>query len=356
MVPNPRKITPSNSSSGVPDEGIEDFVTTRLPESPNEDCIDSASGRIVEPRNNSSFGLREPSSSPGSSPVRQQIKNNCDTNNFGGSPSSSSSTSSVEEAPNFGLRRQNSEPDSDDSGISSAIEKLSRKMGRLFQGNDPLDEEPLPQQQPTSKYRDPLSLETEWISHRVIFHFLEISHKNSLNNSYSTARRKSFYNQRNVKKEEEEISECLVRCVSQMLDKHKIKFPAMIRRLRLNETHLDGDQVSQGFSQLCDELFAGDECSWEKIVALFSFSTQLAKCLAENERNSPLVIAEKISETLTKFAIRKLTPFLLENGGWVTICEAFPKSTNLEDVVQKSMLYTLGTLGALSAAIYVFNR
>ena len=47
-----------------------------------------------------------------------------------------------------------------------------------------------------------------------------------------------------------------------------------------------------------------------------------------------------IAGLLAAFAVRRLTPFLRENGGWRTLCDAFPMQKNYEATMWTSLLVT----------------
>ncbi len=107
-----------------------------------------------------------------------------------------------------------------------------------------------------------------------------------------------------------DVSECLRRTVTKMLEKHSLVFNSMVSRLRV-----DGESDLQvGFRGLCGELFCQGEVSWSKIVALFAFGARLAQHCQENHLQG--MVADVV-EHLASFAVENLTPFLRDNGGWV---------------------------------------
>ena len=80
------------------------------------------------------------------------------------------------------------------------------------------------------------------------------------------------------------------------------------------------------------------QISWGKIVALFAFGARLAQHCSDNLGMNDLVF--DIATNLADFAVRKLTPFLRQNGGWATLCDAFPMESDYESKIWRTLLLT----------------
>ena len=79
---------------------------------------------------------------------------------------------------------------------------------------------------------------------------------------------------------------CLRACVGKMLDNHSIVFNKMMSRLELSADDEAAD-VELGFNAMAEELFARNEVSWGKIVALFAFGARLAQHYCSPSQGPP---------------------------------------------------------------------
>ena len=70
----------------------------------------------------------------------------------------------------------------------------------------------------------------------------------------------------------------------------------------------------QGFYEIALELFK-DVVSWSKIVALFAFGARVGQYCRDNDLSE---IVEDIAFNLADFANQRITPFVREEGGWVS--------------------------------------
>jgi len=125
-----------------------------------------------------------------------------------------------------------------------------------------------------------------------------------------------------------------------MLDNHSLVFNGMMTRLRIDETikQKGSCDFNEGFNDVAEELFVQNEISWGKIVALFAFGARLAQHCSDNLGMNDLVF--DIATNLADFAVRKLTPFLRQNGGWATLCDAFPMESDYESKIWRTLLLT----------------
>ena len=87
-------------------------------------------------------------------------------------------------------------------------------------------------------------------------------------------------------------------------------FTGMMQRLNIDRSV----NFSQGFRDIAEELFK-DAVSWSKIVALFAFGSRLGQhCRANNMED----LVEEVALSLADFAKERITPFIQEEGGWVS--------------------------------------
>ena len=63
-------------------------------------------------------------------------------------------------------------------------------------------------------------------------------------------------------------------------------------------------------------------------MALFAFGARLAQHCSETLGMNDLVF--DVATNLADFAVQKLTPFLRQHGGWITLCDAFPLDNEKE--------------------------
>ena len=97
-----------------------------------------------------------------------------------------------------------------------------------------------------------------------------------------------------------------------MLDRHAIVFNGMMNRLKVDRN----SDLKLGFHQLAEELFVSDVVTWGKVVALFAFGARLAQHCGQNGHGD---LVFDIATLLAQFAVDRLTPFLKEHGGWVSL-------------------------------------
>ena len=147
--------------------------------------------------------------------------------------------------------------------------------------------------------------------------------------------------------------QCLRNNVQKMLSNHSMVFNSMMSKLRVDR---DSD-IERGFTTLAEELFTGPGTttagggggvSWGKVVALYAFGARLA-LYCKSEGLDDMVI--DIAGSLAHFAVRKLTPFLRQHGGWPTLCVAFPLQSDYESKVWTSLLLT--GVGLTTVAAFV---
>ena len=67
---------------------------------------------------------------------------------------------------------------------------------------------------------------------------------------------------------------------------------------------------------MSNEIFREGQISWSRIATFFAFGARLAQFCVENQMND-LVI--DVVTSMSQLAVEKLTPFLRENGGWVSL-------------------------------------
>ena len=87
-------------------------------------------------------------------------------------------------------------------------------------------------------------------------------------------------------------------------------FTGMMQRLNIDRSV----NFSQGFRDIAEELFK-DAVSWSKIVALFAFGARLGQYCRANDMED---LVEEVALSLAAFAKERITPFIQEEGGWVS--------------------------------------
>ena len=137
---------------------------------------------------------------------------------------------------------------------------------------------------------DPVMAETDRLAHFAVFHALD-------NNSLG------FF-----KTSQTEV--CLKNCVEKMLERHSMVFGGMMVRLNIDREV----NFREGFSEVAEELFK-DAVSWSKIVALFAFGARLGQHCRQKGMGD---LVEEVASSLAGFAKERITPFVREEGGWVS--------------------------------------
>ena len=107
------------------------------------------------------------------------------------------------------------------------------------------------------------------------------------------------------------VVRCLETCITQMLRRHETVFTGMMSRLEINRSV----NFRLGFNHIADELFR-EPVSWSKIVTLFAFGARLGQHCRENCQEELL---EEIASNLAAFANERISPFVREQGGWVSL-------------------------------------
>ena len=146
---------------------------------------------------------------------------------------------------------------------------------------------------------DQVMAETERLAYFTVVHALDL---NSFHGSSNSSNRAESTNSR--------TEQCLQACVVKMLERHSMVFTGMMQRLNIDRSV----NFSQGFRDIAEELFK-DAVSWSKIVALFAFGARLGQhCRANNMED----LVEEVALSLAAFAKERITPFIQEEGGWVS--------------------------------------
>ena len=119
------------------------------------------------------------------------------------------------------------------------------------------------------------------------------------------------------------VVRCLETCITQMLRRHETVFTGMMSRLEINRSV----NFRLGFNHIADELFR-EPVSWSKIVTLFAFGARLGQHCRENCQEELL---EEIASNLAAFANVRISPFVREQGGWVSL-ESVIKNKTTEHI------------------------
>ena len=117
------------------------------------------------------------------------------------------------------------------------------------------------------------------------------------------------------------VVKCLETCIRQMLKRHATVFTGMMSRLEINRSV----NFRLGFNHIADELFR-EPVSWSKIVTLFAFGARLGQHCRENYQDELL---EEIAANLAAFANERISPFVREQGGWVSIESVMKRKKNM---------------------------
>ena len=159
---------------------------------------------------------------------------------------------------------------------------------------------------------DQVSLETKRLAYFAVFHVLNRS-SNSGSGSGSAGSdggpSQGLFGKYGTKTNTA-TELCLQACVMKMLERHAIVFNSMMKRLNIDRSV----DFKQGFYEIALELFK-DVVSWSKIVALFAFGARVGQYCRENDLSE---IVEDIAFNLADFANERITPFVREEGGWVS--------------------------------------
>ena len=147
---------------------------------------------------------------------------------------------------------------------------------------------------------DPVMVETERLAYFAVVHALDL---NSFHGSSSSANR-------SPQSTHSRTEQCLQTCVVRMLERHAMVFTGMMQRLNIDRSV----NFSQGFRDIAEELFK-DAVSWSKIVALFAFGARLGQHCRDNNMGD---LVEEVALSLAGFAKERITPFIQEEGGWVS--------------------------------------
>ena len=142
---------------------------------------------------------------------------------------------------------------------------------------------------------DSIMAETERLAYFTVVHALDL---NSLHRSSNS-------NSGDAKTEQR-----LQACVLKMLERHSIVFSGMMQRLHISRSV----NFRDSFSEISEELFK-DEVSWSKIVALFALGARLGQHCRDNHMED---LVEDVAISLAAYAKERITPFIQQEGGWVS--------------------------------------
>ena len=151
----------------------------------------------------------------------------------------------------------------------------------------------------SSNSMDPVMAETDRLAHFAVFHALESINFSSTRGIFKTSHTEC----------------CLKNCVEKMLERHSMVFGGMMVRLNIDREV----NFRDGFSEVAEELFR-DAVSWSKIVALFAFGARLGQHCRQNGMGD---LVEEVAISLASFAKEKITPFIREEGGWVSHLQTY---------------------------------
>ena len=160
------------------------------------------------------------------------------------------------------------------------------------------------------------------------------------------------------------VERCLETCITQMLRRHETVFTGMMNRLEINRSV----NFRLGFNHIAEELFR-EPVSWSKIVTLFAFGARLGRHCRENHQDD---LVEELAANLASFANERISPFVREQGGWVsleslmitsgpnlltfqdTLCQVFPPEEDYEAQVWRALV--LVGVGLTAASLVMAFR
>eukprot|EP00093_Oithona_nana_P004906 04906.XXX_102426_101393_1 [CDS] Oithona nana genome sequencing. len=198
---------------------------------------------------------------------------------------------------------------------SSEEESVIERLSRLFSASR--------QDRGTQTAKDPLSCETEKLAFDIVYYNL---------------------GKRSASPSDDDIVKCLRNCVERILQNHSITFNGMMSRISLDRQ----TDLQQGFDEVANEIFREGQISWSRIATFFAFGARLAQFCVENQMNDMVM---DVVTSMSQLAVEKLTPFLRENGGWGTLCEAFPMQSDYEGKLWRSLVFTGMGLTAIATLL-----
>ena len=143
----------------------------------------------------------------------------------------------------------------------------------------------------TQTAKDPLSCETEKLAFDIVYYNL---------------------GKRSASPSDDDIVKCLRNTVDRILQNHSITFNGMMSRISLDRQ----TDLQHGFHEVANEIFREGQISWSRIATFFAFGARLAQFCVENQMND---LVMDVVTSMSQLAVEKLTPFLRENGGWVSL-------------------------------------
>jgi len=109
--------------------------------------------------------------------------------------------------------------------------------------------------------------------------------------------------------------------VDHIIHRHEILFTGMVRKLdslsisinknENNRQDMIDDLLCSDLTRIFNYLIQNDNITWGKILTIFAFSTFIAKKHSE--------IADRIACVTGQYVVKKLTPWIKDHGGWVSL-------------------------------------
>lgn len=140
----------------------------------------------------------------------------------------------------------------------------------------------------------------------------------------------------NIDLSKDTIYRTLSTCVGEVLANCESPMQQLVNRLDLSRG-VGHDK----FASLADELFEAENgyiILWERIVTLFAFTWVLSKQLKTNQIES----SNNVSKILASYLNDKITPWILQQGGWIKICNEFEDDTSTSNKWKYFFLTGLG--------------
>lgn len=173
-----------------------------------------------------------------------------------------------------------------------------------------------------------------------------------------------------IKAETMEIAVCLIcqlsssnehylqmkKQVDHLIHRHEILFTGLVRKLdTLSETIGQNEQNRQDIlddylcrdvNRIFDSLIDENQVTWGKIITILAFS----KFIAQKHSD----IADRIAHLTGQYMVKKLIPWIQENGGWKSL--ALTDSPSDSDQMNNSYFVALSCLGLSLIGFFLASR
>lgn len=145
----------------------------------------------------------------------------------------------------------------------------------------------------------------------------------------------------------------LRRIVDELSSRHEIIFESIARKLRVGVNgHVYPEVCQRTFSGVVDELFSDGQYNWGRVVTVFAFAGWWARSGAPKGGSDAW--ANAVSDVAGNYTAQKLSTWICNQGGWVTMDKFFATPEPLESKMWRGLVYTmmgLGVVATVAAAV-----